>query len=409
MGGGGTKFPNVEPLFTRLRIGWWTVRLALCPSAYSPDVGGVEEHVRNLSSALVAEGHQVEIWTPAVVGRTEYALIDGIPVHRLPTPLPGGRPGPIARFLNSYPPARTEWAGQVKRFRPDIINTHCFGPNGVYSMLVAGAAKIPLVISLHGETFMDDRSLFTESAVMRVALRAGLKRASAVTGCSQVVLNDAHTRFGLAPDAGTVVFNGVDLGELRTTRTESGIPGRAPQARRYVVALGRLVKNKGFDLLIKAFVRLADTHPDVDLLIGGSGPVRPSLESLVAKLGLEGRVRLPGRLDRVAVGSAMAGASVFAMPSRIEPFGIVVLEAWRAGIPVVASSRGGAPEFVTDGVDGLLVDPENERELADALTRLLNDRSMACRLAAAGTEKVAGFGWPGVCEKYEAIYRQVIA
>jgi glycosyltransferase involved in cell wall biosynthesis len=95
------------------------------------------------------------------------------------------------------------------------------------------------------------------------------------------------------------------------------------------------------------------------------------------------------------------------MPSRLEPFGIVVLEAWRAGAPVIATSRGGPPEFVRDGIDGFLADPFDSEALAARIDELLSDGGLRSSMAAAGSARVAEFAWPVLADRYRAIYQQV--
>ena len=103
----------------------------------------------------------------------------------------------------------------------------------------------------------------------------------------------------------------------------------------------------------------------------------------------------------------MAGALFFVMPSRLEPFGIVILEAWRAGVAVVASSRGGAPEFVRQAKDGLVVDPFDSAELGAALRRLSGDERLRTKLATSGHDRVAAFSWPVIARRYQEVYEAV--
>ena len=126
-----------------------------------------------------------------------------------------------------------------------------------------------------------------------------------------------------------------------------------------------------------------------------------------ASLGLGDRVYLSGELDRAEVAWAMSGAEVFVLPSRVEPFGIVILEALRAGRPVVASSRGGAGEIVRHEREGLIADPLDGAQLAAAITRLLDDRILAGRLAEAGHQRVNDFDWGTIVGGYREIYQSV--
>jgi glycosyltransferase involved in cell wall biosynthesis len=262
---------------------------------------------------------------------------------------------------------------------------------------------VPLVISLQGETVMDDMNIYDHSIALRTALRIGLRRANAVTGCSQFVLDDASKRFGLASGTGHVIPNGVE-------RYESTANGSLPLPfRRFIFAVGRVVPKKGFDLLISGFARIAHQHPDVGLVIGGVGSARSDLAELVTQLGLADRVVFPGVLSRNEVAWAMSAAEVFVLPSRIEPFGIVVLEALRAGCPTIVSSHGGAPEIIRDGSDGLVVDPFDTNALSAALHRVLVDRSLTQKLRVAGTARAANFEWASIAARYQHLYKEISA
>lgn len=370
------------------------------PSAYLPSLGGVEELTRHLALGLVRRGDEVEVWTQQADGLPAGVdVLDGLTVRRFPFPLPSSH-------LESLIPTGTNGARTLAamrqaahRFRPDVLHVQCFGPNGAYATALGAFTRIPLLVTLQGETLMDDQDIFNVSVTLRTALRAGLRQAKVVTACSRFTLDDAESRFGLPPGRGKVIFNGVAVGDQPATSPASG--------PRYVLALGRVVEKKGFDLLLQAFARVADHHPDVELHIGGAGPAEDTLRRLIAELGLEGRAKLLGRLSREDVAAAMAGAEVFVMPSRLEPFGIVVLEGWRAGRAVIATSRGGPAEFVEDGVNGLLVDPFDTAVLAGALDRLLSDQGLRQRLGDAARRRVADFDWSAIAEQYRECYQHV--
>jgi glycosyltransferase involved in cell wall biosynthesis len=278
------------------------------------------------------------------------------------------------------------------------MHVQCFSANGAYATVLCKALGLPLVVSLQGETVMDDQNIYDHSLTLRAGLRAGLRTATAVTACSKYVLDDAERRFGLRPDVGIVVPNGVDVAE--SVRSE---PLELPFSR-FVLGLGRVVHKKGFDLLLEAFAAIAGDHADVGLVIGGDGPARVGLTARAVELGLGERVALSGVLSRGQVAWAMANATVFVLPSRVEPFGIVVLEALRAGRPVVASTRGGAREIVTHERDGLLVDPFDTHAMANAVARLLGDAQLCQRLGTAALARAGAFSWDDIGERYRRIY-----
>jgi glycogen(starch) synthase len=223
----------------------------------------------------------------------------------------------------------------------------------------------------------------------------GLRRAAWVTACSQFTLDDAERRFKRPLRGTSVIYNGIAPEEPRDP--DVALP------RRYVAALGRAVNNKGFDLLIDAFAAVSLSAPDLSLVIAGDGASLDSLRDQVRILSLEQRVHFTGALDRGGVVTLLSNAEVIVMPSRIEPFGIVVLEAWRAGCPVIASNRGGAPEYVADNIDGILVDPLDSVALSGALLRLLESPVERDRLSKAGLRAVCNFQWERIADRYEEL------
>jgi glycogen synthase len=379
------------------------VRVALLPSAYAPSVGGVEELTRRLAGRLVAAGDQVEVWTirhPGTLPADE--VVDGLRVRRFGLPLPRAHPAALARFPGPAWRALLALWRAAAEFRPDLLHVQCFSANGLYAVALAACRRLPLVVSLQGEAFMDDHDVYERSTVLRAGLRLALRRADAVTACSRFTLDDAVERFGLRPGRGLVVPNGVE------TAGDGGPPRPLPVPfDRFVLGLGRIVAKKGFDLLVDAFARLAPQRPGLGLVLAGDGPARAGLAARAARLGIADRVHLPGKLGRAEIAWVMGAADVFVLPSRVEPFGIVVLEALRAGRPVVASARGGAGEIVRHEREGLLADPLDGAQLAGAIARLLDDRDLARRLAQAGRERVARFDWSAVADGYRNIYRSV--
>jgi glycogen synthase len=380
------------------------VRIALLPSAFAPQVGGVEILTAQLAKSLVEAGHEAEIWAPAVSSSTEASpleTIDGLPVRRFAFHAPRGSLPALLQWTPRAPLTVLALRNAARLFRPDVLHVQCFGVNGVYAASLSLANGVPLVVTLQGETFMDDHDIYGHSLFMRTGLRLGLARARVVTGCSQFTLEDSVARFSLDKRKARVIFNGVDLDEVGEFRYQ-------PPFDRFVLALGRVVHRKGFDLLIEAWSRIAAAHPDVGLVVGGTGPELPALQSLVRAHRLERNVHLAGPMSRTDVAAAMRAAEVFAMPSRIEAFGIVLLEAWRAGTPAVASSNGGASEFIDDGITGLLVDPCDTPSLARGIDRLLGDAALRARIASAAARKVAAFSWSEVRRQYEHVYEAAV-
>jgi glycosyltransferase involved in cell wall biosynthesis len=182
------------------------------------------------------------------------------------------------------------------------------------------------------------------------------------------------------------------------SRADLDTPEGAPLA----LALGRLHPNKGFDVLIEALARA----PGIYLWLAGEGPERAHLEARAERLAVASRLRFLGWRDDTA--ALLATADMLVCPSRHEPLGNVVIEAWAAGKPVVAAASAGPAALIRDGVTGLLVPVEDADALARAMTRLSENRSLRMDLAAAGREAYAAeFSEGVVVGQYRDFFERV--
>jgi glycosyltransferase involved in cell wall biosynthesis len=231
-------------------------------------------------------------------------------------------------------------------------------------------------------------------------LRWALRRASRVVACARSLAASASA---LAPDIESrlsFIPNGVD-------------PARfvdAPpylHSRPYIAAVGRLVPQKGFDVLLEAF---AGVPIPVDVLIAGDGPERPRLERMRERLGLHGRVHLLGNMDAAAVAGLYRGSAVVAVPSRWEGLPLVCLEAMASGRAVVASRVDGIPDAVVDGETGLLVPRDDPERLAAALTALLSDPARCVRFGERARVIVQrDLTWETVAQRYMSTLAEAAA
>jgi glycogen synthase len=235
--------------------------------------------------------------------------------------------------------------------------------------------------------------------VLRAGLRRMLRKADAVTACSAFVMRDLEDMEEIrAPSY--VIPNGVEPGDFADAPPET-------QLGSYVLAVGRLVPQKGFDILLDAFA--SQELVALNLVIAGDGFERASLEARAAALGFGSRVRFLGSVDRTRLARLLRGARAFAFPSRGEPFGIALLEALAAGVPAVASAAGGVPEFVRDGENAVLVEPENAGALGEALGRVVADEVLRDRLARGGQTTAAELAWSRIARRYEEVYVSALA
>jgi glycosyltransferase involved in cell wall biosynthesis len=207
-----------------------------------------------------------------------------------------------------------------------------------------------------------------------------------------------------SPPAGSVFVleNGVDLDRFLAVPPLS--PSRSPAPS--VGAVANLRPVKGIDVLLRAVARLSTSHPAIQLLVAGEGEARTGLERLATALSLAGRCNLVGSTADIA--DFLGRLDVAVLASRAEGMSNAVLEYMAAGRPIVATSVGATPELIEHGVHGLLVPPDDDASLAAAVARLLDDRALACRLAAAARQRAGErFSRGAMVRRFEEFYMRL--
>jgi glycosyltransferase involved in cell wall biosynthesis len=262
----------------------------------------------------------------------------------------------------------------IRAPRPDLLHTHLVHGD-IYGALAAQLTRVPYVSTRHN----DDRY---QLGPFRYVDRAFASRARRL-----IAISDAVRRFlvaaGLPARKFETIHYGLDaMPDLPSERTpeETGVPEGAPLA----LAIGRLIEQKDHETLLRAFARVRAKAPDAMLAILGDGPLAGRTRALAAELGLADAVVMPGRLE---TSDWLRRADVFVHSSRWEGFGIVLLEAMLAGLPVVATRVSAVPEIVADGETGVLVDAGDVESFAGALKGLLSDPKRARAFGAAGLER----------------------
>lgn len=206
-----------------------------------------------------------------------------------------------------------------------------------------------------------------------------------------------------------VVYDGIDLSKYdgikhpTTIKDELGLP----LDTLLIGNLSALADHKDFPTWLNTARILADRHPELVFIIAGQGPEEGMIRNFILDNNLEGRIRLIG--FRNDVPRVMSSLNIFLMSSKTEGLGSIIIEAFAAGIPVIATSAGGIPELVEDGVTGMLAAPGDSEGLANAVTRLLEDPALTQRIKNNAQKKAGEFSFRKTAEATLAIYREIIA
>ena len=361
------------------------MRIALvCPYAWEA-AGGVQVHVRNLATRLRDRGHDVTVLAPTTATPSErWVRSIGRPI-RVPY---RGTVAPIA------PAAYRRTRSVLAALRPDVVHVHePLTPSA--SMFATLTADAPVVATVHAYL---DRSIAMELAAP--FLRRVWRHVTVGVAVSEAAAS--FLRRAVPTATLEIVPNGVDVAAFSAAKPRKDLPGG-----RRILWVNRLDAQKGFPVALAAFSKVLVEVPDATFVVVGEGKDRESL-GLLTREALA-RVDMRGAAENAEVPAYHAGCDVFvASAVGQESFGIAVVEAMAAGVPVVVSDIPGYREVVTDGEDGLLVAPRDPAALAAGLVRVLREPGLAERLGEAGRERARSFDWPIVVDRLEELYGRAI-
>lgn len=327
-------------------------------------IGGSERHLVELLPALRTRGVDARfLGLDDTSGAPEpfYAALAerDVPFERLPCPRDVD-PG-LARHARAA----------VRAAKPDVVHTHLVHAD-VYGLAAVARTRTTLVSTKHN----DDRF---RAGRLRYLERLATRRARLVVCITEALAQFNREVVGLSPEKLRIVHYGLDAPPVAW-----GPPGGPdlPDDVPVLVAVCRLVPQKGLDVAIEALALVRRRHADTRLVVLGEGPLRAELESLARARGVGDAVALAGRVGDVAWW--LRRADVVVHPARWEGFGLALLEAMLCAKPIVASRVSSIPEIVAEGETGLLVAPEDPAALAAALTALLDDPARARSFGEAG-------------------------
>ena len=284
----------------------------------------------------------------------------------------------------------------MRRIQPDLLHTHLVHGD-IYGSIASSTTRIPFVSSRHN----DDRYLL---GPFRYVDRLFAHRARRIIAISDAV-RDFLVRVGHPREKLLTIHYGLDeLPQTPSERTpaELGIAPTTP----LVLAIGRLIAQKDHATLLHAFARTHAEHDRAVLAILGGGPLEEETRALVRQLGLDDAVVLTGRL---AIRDWLERANLFVHTSRWEGFGIVLLEAMLAGLPIVATRVSAVPEVVADGETGIVVEPGDATAVSAGMSMLLADPARADALGLAGLNRARTlFSVERMTEATAAVYDAAI-
>jgi glycosyltransferase involved in cell wall biosynthesis len=370
-------------------------------SLYSIKVGGVAPHVSELSEALARRGHEVHIFTRR--GDFEsYDKINGVHYQRVDVDSSGDMLVQMDRMSN----ALYDRFGAVQKLFGsfDVVHGHDWHPVLALTRMKKEYG-LPFVLTMHSTEWGRNGNNFGYGISQEISHREwlGCYEASQVVVTTKRMQDELMWIYSLPPGKIHIIPNGIMLGKMRRgldagrVKEKYGIHPLAPM----VLFCGRMSVQKGPDLLVEAIPRILRNRPDVRFVFMGEGGMRAECERRARELGVADACRFLGYTSSSEKEELINACDLMCVPSRNEPFGVVVLEAWDACKPVVATE---AVSIIRNFEDGLLayVQPES---IAWCINRLLSNPIEMKKLAEAGYSRIdTEFSWDRIATRTEEVY-----
>jgi len=372
-------------------------------------VGGLARHVYDLSRALAAQGEEIHVITCHVPGAKSYELLDGVHVYRV---------YPAQTDTHDF----LDWVERLNSAMIDcaqnLMKGHRFDLIHAHDWLVAYAGivlknvhKIPLISTIHATEYGRNHGIHNEiqNHIHRIEWQLTYQSWKVIC-CSKYMAREMAQVFQLPADKIRIIANGVEVKNVLPRVVEPGFRNRyAAPWEKVVYFIGRLVPEKGVQVLIQAVPQILKQCPDTKFVISGKGPYQEHLQQLAENLGVSSRVYFTGFSDDDTRNMLFASSDLAVFPSLYEPFGIVALEAMATRVPVIVSDTGGLAEVIEHETDGLKVYPDNVQSLAENIVRLLTDRNLSHMVSLAAWDKVNSiYNWAFIAGETSGVYREVV-
>jgi glycosyltransferase involved in cell wall biosynthesis len=301
--------------------------------------------------------------------------------------------GPDLRMFQRF-------AGALKRYKPDILHTH------MYVMPYVGLARwlkrIPSVHTVHNVAEKDATGL------VRLSNSLAFRLGTIPIGISPRVRDSIDSLYH--PRRVTLITNGIDLRSFRQAqevRSDWRLRNGYAERDFVIASVGRLDPQKNFPILLAAFAELGHRHDELKLMIAGEGQCRKDLEKKIDELHIGDRVRLAG--ERSDIPEMLLACDLYVTTSLWEGNPLSVMEAMAAGLSVVASAVGGIPDLIDDGISGILLTPNDQKQLVHSVEKMIDCPEQRRRLGeAARTKAFRTMDVLGMVRAYEELYEQLL-
>jgi glycosyltransferase involved in cell wall biosynthesis len=374
-----------------------TMKILLLNYEFPPLGGGGGVAAREIAKGFIVKGYRVDCVTSWFPGLEKEEVVDGIRVHRVK--VLGRKEKQTASILSlvSFPFLALPKVIQLCRQNDySFVNVHFAVPTGPLGVVVSKVFGLKSILNLHGGDIYDPtkKSSPHRTWYLRKIVGWVLNNSDVIVAQSSATKKKVIELY--APDKevfvvplpySSYVFQNLPEEYLRIKKDE-----------KCIIGVGRLIKRKGFDCLIRALSKIKGKK--TKLVLVGDGPEKKNLMDLARELNVSERVLFPGFVSDEEKFQYLSNSDLFVLSSVYEPFGVVIQEAMQAGLPIVATNAGGASDLIVEGVNGYLVSPGDDDSLADRIERILSDDRVREDMGKKSLASLSGYSPERIIEEY---------
>lgn len=368
-------------------------------------VGGLARHVHALSAELVKSGHEIHVLTSNPANAASYEEMDGVHVHRV-VPL-NAQDADFLSWIGGLNLAMADYALTMEsHIRFDIVHNHDW-MTGAAAGYISKALELPLISTIHGTEYGRNNGIFNELQEFIFNKEKELAESSQhIIVCSEHMSQEIKGLFGIIESKISVIPNGAFM----ETRSQKEIIADESfpfiKDRKVVFSIGRIVREKGFETIIKAAAILKESYPELCFVIAGNGPLLDYYRQMIKKLSLSEYVYFLGFVQEDVRKGLLGRADIAVFASTYEPFGLAAAEALTAGVPTIISDTGGMKGLAEHLKTAFYTKPGDEGSLAGMIEYILANEIQAKHIAHQGQLAVTSkFSWKENAKSTESLYR----
>ncbi len=350
----------------------------------------------------LAKTHQVDYLTTGYKGLPRTEQKDGINIYRVPA---SGRKdlstATLLSLISFFPMCLSKGIHLCSKNNYDVINAHFVIPSGLPAVFLAKIFRKPLVISVLGGDIYDPSKKWSphRHPSLRLLISWLLRQADQIVAESGNIKENTFRYYNYSGQIETVPLGFIQPRFRRVTRVNLGLP----EDQVILISVGRLVRRKGYEYAIRAVSKLARQGRQVKYLIIGDGPEETALRDLVKEQNIEENVMFLGYVSDEAKYQYLTQSDIYLLSSLHEGFGICLLEAMYCGLPIVATNNGGQTDFLTNGRNVFFIPPEDDKSLAEEVTKLINNGQLRHQMADNNKNDIQRYFIGNVAQKYYEI------